>query len=71
MQQAALLANELNPIDHVIANMLEIININDITNINLTLESISQIHYDKLRTGKVRNEFIKIDQSETESIFNE
>jgi len=41
MQQAALLANELNPIDHVIANMLEIININDITNINLTLESIS------------------------------
>jgi hypothetical protein len=51
--------------------MLEIININDITNINLTLESISQIHYDKLRTGKVRNEFLKIDQSETESIFNE
>jgi hypothetical protein len=41
MQQAALLANELNPIDQIAANMLEIVNINDITSVNLTLESIS------------------------------
>ena len=54
MQQAAMLTNELNPIDKIAANLLEVININDITSVNLTLESISQIHYDKLRNGKVR-----------------
>ena len=51
--------------------MLEIVNINDITNVNLTLESLSQIHYDKLRSGKVRSEFIHLDHSDTDSIFTE
>jgi hypothetical protein len=51
--------------------MLEILNINDITNVNLTLESLSQVHYDKLRNGKVRQEFINIDHSDTESIFTD
>lgn len=51
--------------------MLEIVNINDITNVNLTLESLSQIHYDKLRSGKVRSDFIHLDHSDTDSIFTE
>ena len=51
--------------------MLEIVNINDITSVNLTLESISQIHYDKLRSGKVRAEFTKLDHTITDSIFDE
>lgn len=51
--------------------MLEIININDINSVNLTLESISQIHYDKLRNGKVRAEFTKLDHMQSESIFDE
>lgn len=71
MQQAAMLTNELNPIDKIAANLLEVININDITSVNLTLESISQIHYDKLRNGKVRQEFGKLDHAQTESIYNE
>ena len=66
-----MLTNELNPIDQIAANLLEIVNINDITSVNLTLESISQIHYDKLRSGKVRSEFTKLDHSQTESIFDE
>jgi hypothetical protein len=41
MTQAALLTGDHNPIDQVTANMLEIVNINDITNVNLTLESLS------------------------------
>ena len=51
--------------------MLEIVNINDITSVNLTLESISSIHYDKLRSGKVRAEFTKLDHTITDSIFDE
>ena len=51
MQQAALLQGEKNPIDECAAFMMEILNINDVTNVNLTLESLSQIHYDKLRFG--------------------
>lgn len=41
MMQAAMLTGEQNPIDKVAANMLEIVNINEITNVNLTLESLS------------------------------
>jgi hypothetical protein len=57
MQQASLLTNDLNPICQVAANLLEIVNINDIQNVNSTLEALSQIHYDKIRSGKVRHEF--------------
>jgi hypothetical protein len=41
MRQAAMLNGELNPIDECAACMLEIINVNDVTNVNLTLESLS------------------------------
>lgn len=51
--------------------MLEIVNINDITNVNLILETLSQIHYDKVRNGKLRKEFLHMDRSDNESIFSE
>lgn len=51
--------------------MLEILNINDITNVNLTLESLAQIHYDKLKSGKVRSDFFNLDHSDTDTIFSE
>ena len=41
MAQAALLNNELNPVDNVAAYMVEIVNLNDLDSVNLTLESIS------------------------------
>ena len=41
MQQAALLTGDHNPVDNVAAHFIEIVNINDITNVNLTLESLS------------------------------
>jgi hypothetical protein len=41
MHQAAILSGENNWIDECLANFLEIINVNDISNINLILESIS------------------------------
>ncbi len=51
--------------------MLEIININDIQNVNLTLELLSQIHYDKIKQGKLRQEFLQLDRSDNESLFSE
>jgi hypothetical protein len=51
--------------------MLEIVNVNDITNVNTTLESLSQIHYDKIRNGKVRAEFLNLNRPEVESLYTE
>ena len=50
-QQAAFLAGERNPLDDCACYMMEILNVNDVTNVNLTLESISQIQYEKLKHG--------------------
>ena len=50
---------------------MEVLNINDVTNVNLTLESLSQIQYDKLRHGAVKTEFLKVDHAETDSFFTE
>lgn len=46
-------------------------NVNDITNVQITLDSLSKLHSDKLRSGKVRQEFTNLDHSDTDSIFNE
>lgn len=58
-------------IDQVAIRMMEIVNINDLFNVTQTLESLSQIHYDKVRNGKVRQEFLNLDRSESETIFSE
>ena len=70
-QQAAFFAGDRNPIDECAANMLEILNVNDVTNVNLTLESLSQIQYEKLKHGQIKSEFLKMDNSETSSYFTE
>lgn len=41
MLQAALISGEMNPLDECAACVFEIINVNDATNVNLTLESLS------------------------------
>jgi len=51
--------------------MMEILNINDVTNVNLTLESLSQIHFDKLRYGRVKADFLNFDHSDTDTFFTE
>lgn len=51
--------------------MMEIININDVTNVNLTLESIAQIHSDKIKHGKVKTDFLNTDHADTESYLAE
>ena len=50
---------------------MEILNINDVNHTKLTLESLSQIHFEKLKHGKVVAEFLKFDHSETENYFTE
>ena len=71
MQQAAMLNGELNPIDECAACMLEIVNVNDVTNVNLTLESLSQIHSEKIKTGRVKAEFFNNDYADTDSYLTE
>lgn len=71
MQQAAFFAGERNPLDECAACMLEILNVNDVTNVNLTLESLSQIQYEKLKHGVIKSDFLKSDHSETSRYFTE
>ena len=51
--------------------MLEILNVNDVTNVNLTLESLSQIHHEKLKHGQIKSEFLKSENTEASSYFTE
>ena len=51
--------------------MLEILNVNDVTNVNLTLESLSQIQYEKLKHRVIKSDFLKSDHSETSRYFTE
>lgn len=46
--------------------MMEVLNVNDYSNANLTLESLSQIHYEKLKHGQVKSDFLNFDLSETQ-----
>jgi hypothetical protein len=71
MYQASILAEEKTVADKTLAYMMEILNVNDCANVNLVLEAISQIHYDKLRHGKIKADFLKFDHSNTESYFTE
>lgn len=41
MHQASLLASEQNPIDQVLAQFLEILNVNDVNAMNQSLEALS------------------------------
>lgn len=71
IQQTALLTGERNPVDECLGYMMELLNINDALNVQLTLESISQIQYDKLRHGQIKTDFLKLDPEETEDFFTE
>lgn len=57
--------------DECAACMMEIINVNDVTNTNLTLESLSQIQYEKLKHGKVKTEFLRVDHQDTAQFYTE
>lgn len=45
--------------------MLEILNINDMMNVNLTLEALSQVQYEKLKHGEIKSEFLRVDRAES------
>lgn len=70
-QQAALLIGERNPMDECAACVMEVLNVNDVHNSNLILESLSQIQYEKLKHGVVRSEFLKMDHQHDDALFTE
>ena len=51
--------------------MLELINVNDANSVNLTLESLSQIQYEKLKHGAIKSDFLRLDRSESAKFFTE
>jgi hypothetical protein len=71
MYQAGVLSGDKNVIDECLANFLEITNVNDLANINLILESIAQIHYDKVKYGSVRTDFLNFDPNDVDTFFSE
>ena len=70
-QLAAFFSSDRNPLDECACNMLEVLNVNDLQNTNLTLESLSQIHYEKIKHGQIKSEFLNFDLGETQSYFSE
>ena len=64
-QQAAYLSGDRNPLDECACCMLEILNINDMMNVNLTLEALSQVQYEKLKHGEIKSEFLRVDRAES------
>lgn len=71
MHQASLLASEQNPIDQVLAQFLEILNVNDVNAMNQSLEALSQIHYDKIRAGQVRKVYMEMNDPNLDTQFSE
>jgi hypothetical protein len=71
MYQAAVLSGEKNWIDECLANMLEILNVQDMQNVNLIMESISQMHYDKVKYGSVKTDFLNFDPNDADTFFTE
>ena len=51
--------------------MMEVLNVNDATNVNLTLESLSQIQCEKVKHGGVKSEFLNMDKIESQNYFTE
>ena len=50
---------------------MEILNVNDLQSVNLVLESIAQIHYDKVKYGSIRTDFLNFDPNDVDTFFSE
>jgi hypothetical protein len=71
MYQASILSGDKNWIDECLANVLEILNVQDVQNVNLIMESIAQIHYDKVKYGSVKTDFLNFDPNDVDTFFTE
>jgi hypothetical protein len=71
MHQAAVLSCEKNWVDECLANMLETINVNDVQNVNLILESLSQLHHDKVKFGAIKTDYLNFSPLDSETFFTE
>ena len=59
MYQAATLASsDTNPIDECSQLIVELVGIQDCSNVTLILEGLSTIHYDKVQYGQIRADFL-------------
>jgi hypothetical protein len=71
MHQASILSSDKNWIDECLANMLETLNVQDVQNVNLIMESLSQLHYDKVKHGQVKTDFLNFDANDVDTFFTE
>lgn len=58
MHQASILASEKNWTDDCLSYMMEILNVQDVSTVNLMLDSLAQIHSDKVKFGAVKTEIL-------------
>lgn len=50
---------------------MEILNVQDVPNVNLMLDSLAQIHSDKLKFGSVKTDVLKFQLEEADTFFTE
>ena len=51
--------------------MMEILNVQDVSTVNLMLDSLAQIHSDKVKFGTVQTEILNFQPEETDTFFTE
>ena len=56
--QTAALAPESNTVDECSRYIVELMNVQDFQNVNMILEGLSTIHFDKVKHGQIRADFL-------------
>ena len=56
--QTAALAPSSNPADECSRYIIDLMNVQDFQNVNAILEGLSTIHYDKVKHGQIRSDFL-------------
>ena len=51
--------------------MMEILNVQDVSTVNLMLDSLAQIHSDKVKFGTVKTEILNFQPEEADTFFTE
>jgi hypothetical protein len=52
------LAEEANPIDECAKYVMSMLSVNDLSSVQTVLEGLSGVHYDKVKYGRIRADFL-------------
>ena len=71
MHQAAILSCEKNDIDECLRRMLGVLNVQDVQNVNHTMDSLSQIHSDKVRLAAMKADLLEEGAEGSDTFYTE